>query len=202
MLQIVHSTHQGIVSCKRRAREFMFWIGMMKEIQDIVERCEICARNNKKANHKEPMISSEIPNRPSSKLGADLLELNGHHYLLTVDYYSKWPEVEKLDNLSSSNVIAYLKKQFARYGYIDELVTDNGPQFSSFEFKKFAKEFQFTHTTSSPHYSQSMGQTERYVQTVKSMLKKSTDPYKALLDYRNTPLDGINLSPAQLHIGR
>lgn len=107
-----------------------------------------------------------------------------------------------MDNLSSSNVIAYLKKQFARYGYIDELVTDNGPQFSSFEFKKFAKEFQFTHTTSSPHYSQSMGQTERYVQTVKSMLKKSTDPYKALLDYRNTPLDGINLSPAQLHIGR
>ena len=71
MLQIVHSTHQGIVSCEKNAREFMFWIGMIKEIQDIVERCEICAKNNKKANHKEPMISSEIPNRPSSKLGAD-----------------------------------------------------------------------------------------------------------------------------------
>lgn len=51
-----------------------------------------------------------------------------------------------LDNLSSSNAIAYLKKQFAWYGYIDELVTDNNPQFSSFELKKFAKEHQFTHT--------------------------------------------------------
>ena len=95
MLGIVHSTHQGIVSCKKRAGKFMFWIGMMKEILDIIERCEICARNNKTANHKEPMISSDIPNRPSSKLGAYLFVLNDHHYLLRVLYYSKWPEVEK-----------------------------------------------------------------------------------------------------------
>ena len=79
MLEIVHSTHQGIVSCNKRAREFMFWIGMMKEIQDLVEKCETCAINNKKANHKEPMISSEISDKPSSKIGADLFELNGHH---------------------------------------------------------------------------------------------------------------------------
>ena len=200
MLEVVHSTHT--VSCKKRAREFMFWVSMIEEIQDIVERCEIYARNNKKANHKDPIISSEIPNRLSSKVGADLFELNGCHYLLTVDFYFKWSKVERLDNLSSTNVIAYLKKQFSRFGYIDELVTDNGPQFSSAEFKKFAKDYQFTHTTSSPHYSQSMGQTERYVQTVKNLIKKSSDPNKALLDYRNTPLDGVNLSPTQLHIGR
>ena len=131
-----------------------------------------------------------------------MCELNGDHYLLTVDYYSKWPEVEKLDGLSLSNVITYLKKQFSRYGFIDELVSDNGPQFSSAEFKKFAIDYQFTHTTSSPHYSQSMGQTERYVQTVKQLIKKSKDPYKALLDYRNSPLEGLNLSPAQLQLGR
>lgn len=202
MLLLVHTTHQGIMSCKRRAREFMFWIGMMAEIQQMVEKCEICAKNNKKANHKEPMISSELPDRPSSKVGADLLEYKGQHYLLTIDYYSKWPEVEKLDNLSSENVISYLKKQFARYGYVDELITDNGPQFSSLAFKKFAKDYEFIHTTTSPHYSQAMGQTERYVQTIKNMIKKSPDPSKALLDYRNTPLEGINLSPAQLHIGR
>ena len=73
-------------------------------------------------------------------------------------------------------------------------------------FKKLAKNKQFTHTTSCPHYNQSMGQTDRYVQTVKNLIKKSSDPnkaqYKALLDYRNTPLNCVNLSPAQLHIGR
>ena len=34
------------------------------------------------------------------------------------------------------------------------------------------------------------------------MLEKSDDPYKALLSYRNTPLDGVNLSPAQMLMGR
>ena len=78
----------------------------------------------------------------------------------------------------------------------DELVTDNGPQFASEEVVNFSCGYVFIHTTGSPHYSQSMGQTERYVQTVKNMIKKSKDPYQAMLDYRNTPLEGINLSPA------
>ena len=104
--------------------------------------------------------------------------------------------------MSSNNVICYLKKQIARFGYFDELVTDNAMQFASEEFRKFATQYGFIHTTSSPHYSQSMGQTERYVQTVKNMIKKSEDPYQAMLDYRNSPLESINLSPAQLHLGR
>ena len=202
MLKLVHESHLGVVKCKTRAREFMYWPGMMSQIEDTVSKCNTCAIHNSNRNRREPMISSELPNRPSAKVGADLFELKGKHYLLTIDYYSKWPEVEKLDNLTSGNVICYLKKQFSRFGYIDELVTDNGPQFSSEEFKNFAKEYEFTHTTSSPHYSQSNGQTERYVQTVKNMIKKNKNPYQAMLDYRNSPLENIGLSPAQLHLGR
>lgn len=99
-------------------------------------------------------------------------------------------------------MICYLKKQFARFGYIDELVTDNEPQFASEEFRKFAKEYGFIRTASSSHCSQSMGQTERYVQTVKNMIRKSKDPYQSMLDYRNLPLEQTGLSPAQLHLGR
>ncbi|VDI40086.1 Hypothetical predicted protein [Mytilus galloprovincialis] len=55
--------------------------------------------------------------------------------------------------------------------------------------------------TSSPHYAQSNGQAERSVQTIKKLIMKSKDPHKALLDYRNTPLD-IDLSPAQLFLNR
>ncbi|CAG2252246.1 unnamed protein product [Mytilus edulis] len=134
MLQLIHETHMGIVKCKTRAREFMYWPGMMSDIQDIVEKCETCAINNKKTNNKEPMITSKLPDRPSSKLAADLFQYKGEHYLLTVDYYSKWPEIDKLDELSSSNTICYLKKQMSRFGYIDQLITDNGPQFACREF--------------------------------------------------------------------
>ncbi|KAL9979645.1 hypothetical protein ACROYT_G017335 [Oculina patagonica] len=58
------------------------------------------------------------------------------------------------------------------------------------------------HVTSSPGYPQSNGQSEKTVQTLKAMLEKADDPYKALLSYRNTPLEGVNLSPAQMLMGR
>jgi hypothetical protein len=147
------------------------------------------------------MIASELPDRPSSRLAADLFQYKGEHYLLTVDYFSKWPEIDKIDEFSSSNVICYFKKQSSVFGY-NKLTTDNGPQFASGEFAKFAKEYGFIHITTSPHFPQANGQAERFVQTVKNLIKKSKDPYKALLDYRNTLLERIELSRAQLQIGR
>jgi len=82
------------------------------------------------------------------------------------------------------------------------LISDNGPQFSSKEFANFAKDYDFTHTTTSPHFAQSNGQVERTVQTVKNLMSKSTDINKALLSYRSTPLDIVKQSPAQLLMGR
>ena len=122
--------------------------------------------------------------------------------MLCVHYYSKWIEISKLDNLGSLNVINYLQSHFSRYGIPDQLVSDNGPQFISSEFSEFAKNYGFTHITSSPHYPQANGEAERAVQTVKHLFNKAKDPYKAMLDYRNTPLEEINLSPAQLMMGR
>ena len=51
-------------------------------------------------------------------------------------------------------------------------------QLAGADFRRFASQYVFIHTTSSPHYSQSIGQTERYVQTVKDIIKKIKDPYQ------------------------
>ncbi|CAC5385606.1 unnamed protein product [Mytilus coruscus] len=173
---------------------------MGQDIEDKVKACGLCAQHQS-LNAKERMLMPEIPERPWSKLATDLFEYQKQHYLLVVDYYSKWPEVMKLDNETSKNTIDYLKGLMSRFGYIDELVSDNGPQFSSLEFKRFATEYGFKHTTSSPHYAQSNEQAERSVQTIKKLILESKDPHKALLDHRNTPLD-IDLSPAQLFLNR
>ena len=91
--------------------------------------------------------------------------------------------------------ICHLKSQFAKYGIPDELAF-------SLAFKVFSNNCGFVRTTSSPKYPQANGEAEVAVQTVESLLKKAQDPYKALLNYRNTPLEGIGLSPAKLLMGR
>lgn len=65
----------------------------------------------------------------------------------------------------------------------------------------FAAEYKFEHITSTPRYPQSNGEAERAVQTIKNLLTKAADPYRALLAYRSTPLsNGFSLS--ELLMGR
>ena len=90
-----------------------------------------------------------------------------------------------------------LKKQLCRHCFPDIIRTDNGPQYTSRELSTFCKTHDITHETSSPHYSQSNGEAERAVRTVKNLWKKCDDKQLALLQYRNTPLESCNRSPAQ-----
>ena len=53
----------------------------------------------------------------------------------------------------------------------------------------------------SPKYPRANGEAETAVKTVKSPWRKNKDKNKALLEYRVTPIQGINLSPSQLSMG-
>ena len=118
-------------------------------------------------------MPSKFPDLPWQKVASGLFVWNG--YLLVIDYFSRYVEIAKLSGESSVNVIKHLKSIFARHGIPQELVTDNGPQYSSREFSKFAENFGFIHTNSSPKFPQSNGEVERGVQTIKNLLKKSDD---------------------------
>ena len=118
-----------------------------------------------------------------------------------VEYHSNYVEIAKLDTVSSSNVVIHLKSILAMHCIPETVVSNNGPQFAAQEFVKFADDQVFTHITSSPRYRENNGKAERAVQTVKNLLKKSADPYNALLSYRATPLE-CGYSPSQLLMGR
>ena len=149
MLPLIHKSNQGIVKCKQQARDLLFWPGMSSQIEDKVFKCSVGSQFQK-AHVRKPMIIRDPPDRPWSRIGSNLFEFNGIHYLLSVDYYSKWIEVAKLDDLTSNNVICHLKSQFARYGIPDELISDNGLQYVSSAFEQFSRSYGFLHTTSTP----------------------------------------------------
>ena len=51
----------------------------------------------------------------------------------------------------SAATTSKMKEVFAEHGVQDVLRSDNGPQYASAAFTEFTKEWEFQHTTSSPH---------------------------------------------------
>lgn len=204
MLHLLHEGHLGIEKTKAIARSCLYWPGISSEIEETVSRCPVCNSHRRK-QQREPMMPHEVPQRPWAKVGVDLFQFAAKDYLLVVDYFSKYPEIALLEDKTSVSVILQLKAIFARHGIPEEIMADNMP-FSSRQLQLFAQDWDFKITTSSPRYPKSNGQAERMIQTVKQLLRKAhdsnTDPYIALLQYRNAPLAGLDVSPAQLLMSR
>lgn len=203
ILNRIHSSHIGINGCIRRAKEAVFYPGIIADIKTVAG-CAVCSAHQS-ANQKEPLMSHEAPNRPWEKVGVDICTIKQRDYLVTVDSLSGYFEVDRLPSKRISDVIYCLKMQFARHGLPMEVVSDNSP-FNASEFRQFAEKFDFKHTTSSPHYPQSNGRAEAAVKTVKKLYEKAMedrqDPHLALLAWRNTPAEQLGLSPAQIMFGR
>ncbi|KAL8580396.1 hypothetical protein ACOMHN_020873 [Nucella lapillus] len=200
ILERIHDGHLGIVKCRERAQQSVWWPGIAKEIKQIVSMCRECLEK-KPTQRSEPLLPSTPPDRPFQRVGIDICELKGAHYLVSIDYYSRYIEISFLPQITSQVVIMKLKDCFARHGIAETVVSDNGRQFTSNEFQKFAAEWNFKHVTSSPHFPQSNGQAESGVKTAKAILKQK-DPFLALLTYCSTPIPSLGYSPAELALGR
>ena len=75
---------------------------------------------------REPLISSKLPKHPWERIATDLFELNKQPYLLLVDYYSRYPEVIKLNSTTSTSVITAMKSVA-----FPTVISDNGPQYDN-----------------------------------------------------------------------
>ena len=199
MLKKIHSSHQGITKCRERARQSVWWPGLSTQLNELVQECSECLRTQRQ--RPQPLKPTPLPQLPWQKVATDLFEWKQGTYLLVVDYFSRYIEIARLNRTTTSEVVTHLKSIFARHGIPETLISDNGPQYTSQEFASFAADYEFEHRTSSPYFPQGNGEAERAVGTIKSLLNKSGDPYKALLAYRSTPLQ-IGYSPSQLLMGR
>ena len=66
--------------------------------------------------------------------------LDGQSFLIAVEYYSGYFEVQDMSSITSTRVIIILKVCFSRHGISVTVISDNGPPFNSEDFKTFSKE--------------------------------------------------------------
>ena len=123
-------------------------------------------------------MTHEILERPWSRVAMDIFTLESQDYLITVDFYSDFWEVDVLPDMTTATDIKRSKVHFSRY----------------------------EHTTTSPYHSQANGKMESAVNISKNIIKKAKksghDIWKAVLDWRNTPTESMNSRPVQRFMSR
>lgn len=169
MLKRLHSSHLGYESICRRARGTLFWIGMSADIKEMVKTCEQCEKR-KPQNQREPVKQHKDGKGPWDKVGTDLFVIENRNYLLVIDYYTNFIEVDYLPSTSSKVVIEKLKKQFCRFGIPREIISDGGPQYTSVEFEEFTKQWGINHHITSPGHPNSNGKAESGVKIIKILM--------------------------------
>ena len=120
--------------------------------------------------------------------------------------FSKFPFIFQTKSTSFAYIKEQLEELFGLEGTPDEIMSDNGPPFSSREFNSFLSGLGIKHTTSSPNYPQSNGFIERQIQTVKRLMEKATSTgrsfQEALTGLRATPITEGMPSPTEILHGR
>ena len=210
VLEELHESHPGMVRMKSLARSHVWWPGIDRAIVEKAKSCSSC-QATKNAPPKAPLHPWSWATTPWERVHVDFAgPFLGKMFLVLTDAHSKWPEVEIMSSTTTAKTITVLRDLFARYGIPRQLVSDNGPQFTSDEFKEFMTSNRIKHIRSSPYHPATNGAAERLVQTMKQALRASHQhgqPVELalatfLLQYRTTPQSTTGVTPSLLFLSR
>ena len=132
---------------------------------------------------------------------------------MIADRFSGWPTVLFCggSTASSTKLIDTMKTYFSTYGIPEELASDGGKTFVSYETQQFLSNYGVHHRVSSVAYPHSNQRAELAVKSMKRLLRENvggdgklnTDSFqRAVMQYRNTPDRDTERSPAQVIFGR
>lgn len=208
VLSELHDSHPGISRMKALGRMFVWWPGLDQEVEEVVRQCTEC-QSTRAAPPQAPLQPWVWPSRPWSRLHMDYAgPYLGHRFLVVIDAYSKWLEVFPMSSTTTAATVEKLRVLFAQFGLPEVMVSDNGPNLVSSEFKEFLHRNGVKQVTSAPAHPASNGLAERAVKTFKEGLSKMKSGTigdrlsRFLFTYRNTPHSTTGVSPAELLLGR
>ena len=191
ILKDFQAGHPGKKRVKNLMRSYVYWPKMDLDISNMVDACKGCAPTTK----APPITYKSWPktDQPWSRIPVDFAgPMEDVYYLIVVDSCTKWPEVLWCKRPTTGVAITFLHELLARFSSLDCLISDNGTQLTSSDFKEFCDTFQIKHNyTFVPPKIQRTGRTfrrhseERSKESLRNTLRKG---FKQFLQvYRITP---------------
>ena len=134
----------------------------------------------------------------------------GEYLLVVIDAYSQFPEVDIVCSTAAKGTISKLERIFATHGIPRTIRSDNGPPFSSHEFRSYMAEIGTQHQRITPLWPQANSEAENFMKpltkTIRAACTENKDwrkeLYTFLLNYRATLHTTPGYSPSDLLFNR
>ena len=204
---LAHEGHQGIVKTKKLLREKVWFPIIGARVKQLIGNCIACQANGLK-NHSETLQMSILPPEPWHTVHVDFCGPfpTGEYLLVTIDAYSRFPEVEIVQSPAAKGTISKLDRIFATHGIPKILKSDNGPPFFGNEFKAYMQENGITHQKITPFWPQANSEDENFMKPLTKAIRLAhaegkdwkNDLYRFMLKYRATPHCTTGIAPSEL----
>ena len=165
-LSELHWEHPGICGMKAIARTCVWWHKIDEDVERAMRSCTVCQSVRNTPSHA-PLIPWKWPTRLFQLIHIHFCQEGKDSFLVVFDSHSKWIDVKHMTSTTTQHTLNELRLMFALYGFPEEVVSNNGPQFTSNEFASFMSKNGIKHTLVPPYHPQSNGVAERSVRVVK-----------------------------------
>ena len=211
VLEAIHSAHQSIGKMHDRALQCVYWPGLYSDLEKLRQSCIECTRVAPSQPNLPP-YEPVSPDYPFQMVVADFYDLKGKSWLVIADRFTGWISIHYFEKeATTEKVIEIFKTSFSTFGVAENLSSDNDTRFRSHAFQEFLKLWGVSHRVSSDYNPHSNLRAETAVKSAKRILLDNTKSdgspswdkvRRAVMQHRNTPLNDVKLSPAQLVFGR
>ena len=185
VLRMAHSTpiagHFGRKRTLSRLKSRFDWPGIKTDVAVVCKSCPRCQKAEPGKHPRAPLQPLPVIDVPFRRMAMDIFgplrrTKAGNKYVLVImDYATKWPEAFPLKTADSEAVARALIEVFARLGIPEEILTDNGSNFTSKMIEKFYAMTGVKHIKTSAYHPETDGMVERFNATMKKTLKKMVD---------------------------
>ncbi|XP_062559608.1 uncharacterized protein K02A2.6-like [Armigeres subalbatus] len=211
VLNIAHEGHQGVRMMKSYLRSAVWWPKLDADSEKFVKNCRGCILVST-PDVPEPMLRRSLPTGPWQDIAIDFLGPlpGGQHLLVIVDCYSRYLEVCEMNCIDAMETIGRLRAIFGRFGIPSLIKADNGPQFTSEEFREFCSAYGIQLVNTIPYWPQMNGQVERQNRSILKRLRIAQELgkdwqkelHEFLLVYHATNHATTGDAPSKLMFGR
>ena len=211
VIQLAHKGHQGITKTKALLRSKVWFPGMDRDTETVVQRCVPCQVNSNR-RMMEPLNMTTLPRGPWVSVSIDFCGPlpTGEYLLSIIDEYSRFPIVHICRRLSADTVILIMETAFATFQYPETIKTDNGPPFQGKPWTDFMASCGIRHRKITPLWPLANTQVENFNRPILKAIRATHVQRRSwrreleqfIKNYRCTSHSSTLFTPHRLFFGR